>query len=280
MLLIAFFFVIPHHSQDDKIDRVISNMTSDEKEALDYFFRELLLHEGGAYVLKGSKPTALGDFFFPTLREIYFFGIQSFKKGVLLKKGFKTWKKYESSFPFIHYSLICSEDSENEIYRVLLINKKSFVKEVSKHLDDFRDFLGVDATPERILENLIHEDHFYRKLFNDHSGLTGILLGFGKHNSQLFYRRDSLWNSLDLTTPNLRRPDLIEKELRTVNEQLQFSYCEKNPLIFAKVPYFLFDPNDVETQELLQRHLQQRKEFTQQCQNGNFLKTALRQLCS
>ena len=55
--------------RQDGVVAALSRIPSDEKWFLDYFFRQLILVDGGAYVLYGSKPAVLGDFFSPTLEK-------------------------------------------------------------------------------------------------------------------------------------------------------------------------------------------------------------------
>lgn len=279
----AFLFVIAicfFLFREDSVCKSVRKMSTEERFFLDYFFRALLLREGGAHVLMGTKPAVVGDFFAPELDKTMFFGNRFLKKDTLLKKGYETWKKYQDLFPMTRYVLICNEDKSGELFHILLVHREKFLGEVGRNIEDFRRVLGAHMTPELVLSSIIQKKASCYEALNQHSALEGIILGFGKHNSWLFYRRDLLDNrNLDFQYIP-KKHELIENEINKINGKLQFFNSERNKLYFAALPRFLFDREDAETQDLLQKYFQSRREFTRHHRKGNFLEEILRELTS
>lgn len=274
-----FSFKFPHRPEDNVIRVALSNIPSDEKWALDYFFRSLLLRDGGAYVLNGTKPATVGDFGAPSLREVAFFGWRLFRTSVLLKRGYEIWMKYRHLFPHSNYAILCLENKEFDRFHIVLVNKKRFACVIEENLNEFRAVLGPGMTTEALLDELAKEKQSLYQLLNDHSGLLGIILGYGKHNAWLFYQREQIESQIDTCQFLPKRFDLMESELNALNGKFQLvDQKRKSRLLFASSPSFVFDPQHPETQELLAQYKQQRKELTEFYGNGSFLEIALRKL--
>jgi len=258
----------------DTVSIALKEMTSDEKWFLDFFFRNHLLRDSGAFVLKGCKPVGLSDFLGPEyyLPTIHWRG---YRRSALFKRGYEIWKKYQHMFPSINYCICYREDEEDDDqgFYVYLINKKNLLNIVSENIERFRFNLGTDVTPEILLEKIINEKKLLTEILHGNAELLGIILGYGKHNSQLFYRRETLKKEF---IP--KKLNLVEEEIAEINKKLQFHNHQRNHLIFASLPTFVFDPMHQGTQELNDKYKQQRKEFTNLYKNGDFLETTLRVL--
>jgi len=276
-ILVGGYSILEKSSfKKDAVSIALGEMTSDEKWFLDFFFRNHLLRDSGAYVLKGCKPVGLSDFLGPKyyLSTVYWRG---YKRSVLFKKGYEIWKKYQHMFPSISYCICYRKDEEDDDqgFDVYLINKKNVLSVVSKNIEEFQAHLGPDITPEILLEKIINEGKPLTEILHGNAELLGMILGYGKHNSQLFYRREILKKEF---TP--KKLDLIAEEIAEINKKLQCRSHRRNHLIFASLPTFVFDPTHQETQELNDKYEQQRKEFTNLYKNGKFLETTLRVLTS
>lgn len=77
---------------NDAACNLLREISFEERYFLDYFFRNLLLKERGAFVLNGSKPAVLENFRFPTTREVIFLGIVLSKQKACSKKVMKHGK--------------------------------------------------------------------------------------------------------------------------------------------------------------------------------------------
>jgi hypothetical protein len=280
LTVVVICFVWNFSLRGDSINNTLRKMSAAERFFLDYFFRELLLKEGGAYVLSGTKPAALGDFFSPKLDQILFYGNRFFKKEVILKKGYDTWNKYRNFFPMTRYVIVCNSDKNGELFHVIFINRERFCREIMGNIEDFKNVLGSNITPESVLKKIIEDSKSCYEVLDYHSGLEGVILGFGKHNAWLFHRRDLLSNRNGDYRLVPKKHELIEKELNIINEKFESPYQMKSKLLFATMPCFFYDSQHAETAELNEKYSQDRKEFTRLCRTGNFLEIVLRKLTS
>src|ERR1700739_2405298 len=72
-------------------------------------------------------------------------------------------------------------------------------------------------------------------LLNDNEGLLGVLLGFGKHNSMLFQKREYILDDLEnKKNSHIYRLEKIKNKLSLVNDKLQ-SLHEHDPYIIASI---------------------------------------------
>lgn len=273
VLMTGYSFLKKSSLRKDIVSIALEKMTSDEKWLLDFFFRNHLLRDSGAFVLKGCKPVGLSDFLGPKyyLPTIHWRG---YRRSTLFKRGYEIWKKYQHMFPSIHYCICyCEDDDDDQGFDVYLINRKNFLNIVSENIEEFKSALGSTITPETLLEKMIYEEKPLTEILHGNAKLLGIILGYGKHNSQLFHRREMLKKGF---IP--KKLDLVKQEIAVINKKLQFHNYQRNHLIFAALPTFVFDPMHRETQELHGKYKQERKEFTILYKNGNFLETTLRML--
>ena len=270
----AFFLLRLLPPKEIAISKILSKIPLEEKWFLDYFFRTLLLKDSGAFVLNGTKPAGCSDFLGPQYHQ-YTIHWRGYNKSTLFRKGYETWKKYEHLFPSTSFCFSYYEDTDDDLIDVTLINKSLFLKAISDNIEDFKAVLGSDITPEILLEKIISKQAPLEKVLNHHPCLIGIVLGFGKHNSSLFYRRSLLEKEF-----NLKKQDLIEQEVDKLKEKQQFSDCKSDILLFSSLPRFAFDPTHPETQELHNKYTQQRKKFTNLHQHGTFLEVTLKNLVS
>ncbi len=265
--------------RDEDVCVSLKNIPPNEQWVLEYFFRQLLLRDGGAYVLNGTKPAALGDFGPPSLREVPFFGWRFFRTNSLLKKGCETWKKYQHLFPHGNYTILCLEDQKSNGCHIALINNKQFICIIEENIEDFRAVLGSKMSASSLLEGLAKKEQTLYQLLQDHSGLLGIILGYGKHNASLFYQRALIENQINTCQFAPKKFDLIEAKFNALNVKLQpVNQTKPSKLLFALSPAFIFDPHHPETQKLLTQYTRQKKEFTTAYGRGNFLETTLRNL--
>lgn len=244
----------------DNVSQVLSKMSFEEKVFLEYFFRELLLKDNGIYVLNGAKPAAITGYFD---NQYYFDRLfwNSFKRDVLLKRGIEVWKKYACQIPTNHYSILCTENREENGFQILLMNNERFLRELSSE-----DFVKEVTSASEVLAKLVNEKKVLSEAVNNHAALEGILLGFGRHNSWLFYQRE------------IENYGYIPKKMNSkgVSKKLQFPTNEPNQLLFTRLPCYLSETGHPESDALKKDYLRQRKELTRFYRDGNFLEKVLR----
>jgi hypothetical protein len=150
------------------------------------------------------------------------------------------------------------EEKSPELFGILFINKKNVLRCVRENMEIFKEILGNDITPEKVLQALMNDEDL-SELLKDNHILCGILFGFGKENATHFHQKFGL---------DLALPDPIP---------FHHEDPEVHPL---PLPYFMtFYPN-AGTDRLRKQYIQDRKRILEIYSKGNFLEITLMQLLS
>lgn len=98
-----------------------------------------------------------------------------------LSHGWTVWKNYEHLFPHPNF-VICEEthqirkgDEYGTVVDIFFINKKSFLSYLSEHQSEFKEELGANFSPKKLLLE-IEERKILRPLINHDEMLLGLLL--------------------------------------------------------------------------------------------------------
>jgi hypothetical protein len=283
------------NSSSVDVVKVLNSLPESDRKSLEGFFR-CLYRDAFPYVLFGNKPMAI--FLFLKIEPYHppIYPIDDFLKfsvglvdpeRVKAYRGWETWKKYKHLFPSSNFVLLENQDSE--YITVVMINKKSFLKKIEENIDDFREVLGAQITPEKILKNCLETNDVFKDALNGNEGLFGMLLGFGRHNSRLFLRRNQIEKIIKsqklLSTKQPLPPSngfsTIEEEYQHINERLTFFHnapiIDFNPLLIT-LPRFAADHDHPETQQLEIEYMKQYKDITKRYKKGDFLEITLEQL--
>lgn len=268
------------------VPKRISALPEDEKETLDGFFH-YLFQDSFSYVLFGTKPMAVCTFLeikpnnlpFNQIDDFIDFSFTKFYSSNLLGiKGWETWEKHAHLFPSSNYILL--ENHDGKKITIIMINKKSFLKSINENINEFQEVLGGNITAEMVLSNCLNSNNLFRDALKENDKLFGILLGYGKHNSQLFDRRNQIERHHSMC-PSIGFSSLDE-ENHYLNTTLtffdDFEVCDFNPL-FISLPEFVADHDHPETKDLKNQYTKQYKETIKKYKNGNFLEVTLRQFC-
>jgi hypothetical protein len=197
-------------------------------------------------------------------------------------KGWETWKKYKHLFPSSNFVLL--ENCGREHVTIFMINKRAFLKAVEDNIGDFRDILGADETSQTILDRCLKSKCIFNDALKGHHGLAGILLGYGRHNSFLFSRREQISRGSELQMPLSPSPGFstIDEEHRYINERLtrfdELGILDFNSLLIT-LPMLAADHDHPETQQLKVKYTQQYKDIIARYKKGDFLEITLSQLC-
>jgi hypothetical protein len=219
-------------------------------------------------VLTGSKPAALSAILDPSYYQSTILW-KGFYRGTLFKKGLEVWKKYQHLFPSNHFCFLYNNDEDG--IKVFLINKKQFIEEMTRNIEDFKAAFGMHITAEGLIDMANIQQQYFLQILDNHVALKGIILGYGKHNSHLFQQRDVLRNA---ALP--KKQELIEKKMRNLDEKLGLVESAISPLQFASMPAFACDLMHPETQDLLKKYALGKRTASSLYQNGSFLETTLK----
>lgn len=297
LLLLSLFLVIrlSHHYIPNKtidIPKFTASIPQEDKEILEWFFRELLVHERFAYTLFSDKPLSLGIYldlskYTPAQASVQPQPNPLFKYS-LLNKGWQTWKKYKPFFPERNFVLKQVNRSKDNVISFLLINKKCFRSAIHDNIKIFRQFLSPNITHEKLLHEFLNKSYPFKEVLNNNSALIGILCGFGKNNSLMYRRKREIEFALlpefykkqsGSHFSNLNPSEnfeTLEEELQYITSVLKpFPKIDNHPL---RLPTFQVDPNTNETKQLKKKYLNQRDRILEYLSQDNFLEIVLEQL--
>ncbi len=300
---IFFFFLksasCKHRSLD--IVQTLEKLPKGDREALEWFF--FYLNDSTAvYVLFGDKPMAICEYreIRPTPRpsEICQIDdlIDSFFESVKecnlrMRKGLEAWKKYEHLFPSSNFILLENRDPSDNWVTITIINKRAFLKKIEETIEDFKEALSTNITPQKILEECLAGNAIFEDVLNHHDGLLGILLGYGRHNAQLLYRRVQIdgireHQKFRLTKTVLHPSEgfsTLEDEYNFISKKLSFfvngEIPDFNPLLMS-LPGFMADHDSPETQQLKTAYQEQYKKIISKYKQGDYLEVTLNQFCN
>lgn len=249
---------------------------SDENQLLTDFFKQILIYDSGIYTLWGSKPITFIDMSEISQEEINKWladmSEEEKKNNILhedlnLKEGWNKWKQVSCQFPMKKYMLFESNlfgSSDDPVIVFVNILKTATVIEDNYEL--FKRKMGFDFHPlEVTLEIKNNTSSFWRAVFNNHSDLMGIILGFGKENSTIFH-----WKNFD----HPQSCDLFCENLsyRGSNERAGYIAPTIEDL---ELPGFIYFDVDNEVKEKYER---EREKIQKIYKNKDFLKVTLDKL--
>jgi len=110
-----------------------------------------------------------------------------------LDEGWQTWNKYRSLFPSEKF-IFTKIPSKSGYKFIILINKEAFEKVFEENRDIFEQALAPSITCQQILQDFEAGRKTFSEILNDHEGLVGIVLGYGREGS-LFVFRDTILSS-------------------------------------------------------------------------------------
>lgn len=266
--------------------KIINSLSLEEKQELKAFFYDLFARNELGYTLFGDKPMS---FCWPaTLSPRFSQKTYTFKLYVEgtrpLFRGLKAWEKVIPKGGN-NYSLIICKDNQYPSFTIL-INKVYFEKEFNKNIDLFRKFYGNDITAALILRDLEKKtdcNEIFKSTLFKNNILLGIMLGYGRHNGELFQRREELIENeinppfLTYKTPS-ERFSSIEKEIEYLWEHLQPVNKTHEYLLRVVDVGFAGDPDDAETHLLVEKYEALHKKLIAIFDREDWLEIVLRKL--
>lgn len=290
LLILTGLFLIFQTDRDHSkfVSKALSKLSQEEREALEAFFFELHF-SGASYVLFGSKPMSICLFTDPNyskrppLTNVIELSTCFHLQNIKTNRGLEVWEKYKHLFPSSKFAIIETRD-ENYI-TISIIQKQNFLKIVEDNIDIFREYLGVDITANAVLEQCLTSFD----VIQNHHVLLGIVLGYGRHNAQLFSRKvqieeereSSISSPLKIQILPTEGFSSLEEEYQHITDRLMPIQQEDlwewtHPIL--PLPGFIADLRDPETQQLRQQYREQHKQIIDIYKRGDFLEITLKAL--
>jgi|GEM_PF-3354338 len=299
----------PHSSLQDS-PNTLQMVPEKDQKALTSFFQLVLCQYNFAYTLFGEKPVSIVTYF----DHISSDNMHYPREYLTFTKEWKIWQQYASLFPSNTFVLKQCYEGEH-VEAIFMIHKKHAAAVIAKNLSLFRELLGDDIEPKKLVEELCSPETSIIKTLHGHSGLFGILLGYGKNNAMAFERKVAICKELDLKmTPPFsavkeikalqptshylatlyRKKTLslpkdhsfsspkgssIANELNMIIQQERMFELYGSDFFLEKFasPVFMAQNEDLETEELHAQYLVTRKRIYEAYHAKPFLETTLNQ---
>lgn len=256
-----------HMEEENAILQEFGRLPWEEQNLLKLFFYDLFATNELGYTLFGDKPMS---FCFPLSSYVGFSTrdniFKIYRAGHLpIYHAWKVWDKLKKLPKNENFVLIAHEKCGIPA-TIFFINKSRFVSVFNDNIDLFRGVYGETITAYSFLKDLEDKRILPEELFQHHI-LLGILLGYGRHNAELFQRREVLWGRLT-QVPFLDRPKpeigfaAIEEELAYLNKHLQPIDSRNSSLMLVSPICFVADFQDEETWVLKKKYEALHKELT------------------
>lgn len=186
--------------------------------------------------------------------------------------GLKIFRDFLQNCPQNNFCIHFFEQSDRGSVLAVIINKKSVENIFKKNEKIFKKCFFEHITYELLLRLLGQEDT-YQKLFDSHL-ILGILLGYGKNNSELFQKRSLLQKKLQSISANASFKDAYAKLDGRLNTQPQKDFWTS---IVSPV-YFASDPTLHETVLLKQEYQRCHEVLTEIFKQKNWSELVLKAL--
>jgi hypothetical protein len=285
MLKQTFFFLVTIFlfsscgSPDKKNLRF--ELSFEERQWMEKFFNDLLLVEGGAYTLWGSKAITEIVLYHYTDEEMNVM-LQGLSKEETencyvndnydLPNNWEKWEEIQSRFPIKKYLIFRSHFDEDEkasfIYFVDILKTATLIQsdyELFRRVVEF-DFHPIDV----VLDMRNRESVFWKKVRDSKESplLWGLLFGYGKMNSLAFY-----WKYFDC--PQSCK-GFMESYPSHFSNPLPRGRVRISTNNFTIPQFVSFSDND----EVVMRYMKERESIKKTYQENDCLQTILHALTS
>jgi hypothetical protein len=209
---IKYFFILTiilsfNLNANPKPNGFFYKLSPEEKKKIEILFTRLFKLEPFAYTIYFDKPMAFSEAIIDSdsiEEELKDIQIDEYVKFTLtpyspskrlLKEAWQTLEKYRSFFNNEKYLFL--NRKFNDLDFIILINKPKFREMINKHNKFFKKILGNHFSADELLSQIEQPNSDLKSLLKNNHALLGILLGFGKHNAQLYEMREQLYSKQD-----------------------------------------------------------------------------------
>lgn len=267
----------------NSLARNLNQIPEKERKYLESFFRESFSHEGLGYTLFGDKPITAVVYYDPQqmrkeMIENLFCSLHP--ENIRMWQGSAILEKYKNFFTSHKIAIVRAKNFiDNGCECILFVNKKLLLEIVENHLNDFQSILGKGITPQLVLERVLNSEDVFRDALQNHQGLIGTLLGYGRENAWLFHQREEHYLFTEGSFLLAKRPFClksvnmarIETHMQPFDER---DVLDFNPLLLS-LPAFMADCSAPETKNLKSKYEQQYREILHRYKDKDFLETTL-----
>jgi|SRR5579862_1888730 len=263
---------------------ILKNLSLKEYEELKLLFHYLFAEREFGYTLLGDKPMSF------CLAPVCSVAVSTgedifkicFKNRIDLRNALFFLNNLQKSKIKPNYILIVLETRGYPDY-VFFINRSAFAQVFNSNIGAFKRAFGHKITCESFLEAFQNERIDLDEFFQEHD-LLGIMFGYGRHNAQLFERRQMLVCGRTKIPYTLRpKPSrafsTVEEEIGFLNQHLKLIHSNDLGLSKLDQVHFAADHDSLETKKLRKHYRATRQKLTNLFSNENWFEMILEKLC-
>ncbi len=192
--ILLFLFIVsgcysPSQKKRSIVDR-ISSIPVEDQQKMEILFQKMMTGDYFAGTLFGNKPMTFQEFHEDPWKLSSYAMVYPYNH-FFLDEGWQSWIKYRSLFPSKHY-IFTKIPSKGGYEFLILINRTAFITNFETNQDLFVQVLGSDITVEQIFQDFESQQMTFEKVLNDHEGLVGLVLGYGREGSVKVFQQCAL----------------------------------------------------------------------------------------
>ncbi|SCA62559.1 hypothetical protein SCG7109_AB_00340 [Chlamydiales bacterium SCGC AG-110-M15] len=169
-----------------------SKISQNEQNALETFFRKILLDSSMGYTFFGEKPSNLYEMSTMSAHSKMIPGTDEHREYTYNQNALRVWNKLPKNSNSAKFILNTQTPSG-----IVLINKKSFLNVVKKNIRLFQYILGTEVSPESLLREMTSPTADIGKILHNNDALLGIVLGYGAENAIAYERGKEILKPLE-----------------------------------------------------------------------------------
>ena len=259
-IAIMLFCILLYNMQKKKD---FENFSEQERLHLTNFFSAFFCTEPATFTLFGTKPLTLSV-------QVCDSDAMLFQRGHYWEslRAMYIWEKHKLLF---YQKQFCLKfEKKKSSIQTWLINKKAAHKAIEENIDYFRHVLKKEVNPTQLVEEMIGGEYL-EEAIGYHEGLLGVLLGYGRENSELFCRLSKVSKKLKKQVGFTENGELEKK--------LGFFALEKKGFSLFGTPCFRAVENSNETRLLQEQYSKELTEISQKYMLKDFLQVTIERLC-
>lgn len=163
------------------LDKILSKIPLCDQEKLETLFHHMMTGDYFACTLFGNKPMTFQEFHDDPWKMSSYCMVCPYYYHYM-DEGWKTWTKYRSFFPSSKF-IFAKIPSKVGYEFIILINKEAFRKMFDANKDIFEQGFGPQVTVEQVLHDFEEGQKPFSQVLNEHEGLVGLVLGYGRKGS-------------------------------------------------------------------------------------------------
>lgn len=202
------------HLSDQKnkpLEVRLSLIPIEDQQKLEILFQRMMTGDYFAGTLFGSKPVTFQEFHDDPWKLSSYAMVNAYNH-FFLDEGWTIWHKYQHIFPSQHF-IFTKIPSKGGYEFLILINKIAFKKVFETHRDLFEKALGTLITLEKIFQDFESQQKTFEQVLNDHEGLVGLVLGYGREGSMEVFKHCALERQILSTTLYPLSPPIDNQKL-------------------------------------------------------------------